>query len=46
MYRSEAEGRKAFLDWVREDYQEERLRAAFKAGALAAFINDRILVRE
>jgi protein tyrosine/serine phosphatase len=46
MYRREAEGRKPFLDWVREDYQEDRLRAAFKAGALAAFINDRILVRE
>jgi protein tyrosine/serine phosphatase len=46
MYRREAEGRKAFLDWVREDYQEERLRAAFKAGALASFINDRILIRE
>ena len=46
MYRREAEGRKSFLDWVREDYQEDRLRAAFKAGALASFINDRLLVRE
>jgi protein tyrosine/serine phosphatase len=46
MYRREAEGRKPFLDWVREDYHEDRLRTAFKAGALASFINDRLLVRE
>jgi protein tyrosine/serine phosphatase len=46
MYRREAEGRKPFLDWVREDYHEDQLRAAFKAGALASFINDKILVRE
>jgi protein tyrosine/serine phosphatase len=46
MYCREAEGRKPFLDWVREDYHEDRLRAAFKAGALASFINDKLLVRE
>lgn len=41
----EAKG-KTFLDWVREDYSEDALRAAFKANALAGFINDKILVRE
>jgi hypothetical protein len=34
------------LDWVREDYSEEALRAGYKANALAGFITDRVLVRE
>jgi protein tyrosine/serine phosphatase len=45
-YAREAEGRKNFLDWVREDYDENTLRAAFKAGKLAGFVNDRVLGRE
>ncbi len=45
-YRREAEGRKPFLDWVREDYSEEALRAAHKPRTLAGFINDRLLARE
>jgi len=45
-YAREAEGRKPFLDWVRDDYDENALRAAYKAGALAGFINDRLLARE
>jgi protein tyrosine/serine phosphatase len=45
-YARDAEGRKPFLDWVREDYDETALRAAYKAGALAGFINDRLLARE
>jgi len=46
-YAREAEGRKNFLDWVREDYDEVLLRAAFKkSGAVAGFINDRLLRRE
>jgi protein tyrosine/serine phosphatase len=45
-YAREAEGRKDFLDWVREDYDENALRAAFKAGKLAGFVNDRVLRRE
>ena len=45
-YQREGEGRKPFLDWVREDYSEDALRASHKAGALAGFINDKILVRE
>jgi protein tyrosine/serine phosphatase len=45
-YAREAEGRKRFLDWVREDYDEAALRAAYKSGGIAGFINDRILARE
>jgi protein tyrosine/serine phosphatase len=45
-YRREAEGRKGFLDWVREDYSEQELRENFRAGALAGFVNDRVLGRE
>jgi protein tyrosine/serine phosphatase len=47
LYATTAEGKKPFLDWVREDYDEVSLRAAYKqAGGIANFINDRILVRE
>jgi protein tyrosine/serine phosphatase len=45
-YARDGEGKKPFLDWVREDYSEDALRAAFKAGTIAGFINDKILVRE
>jgi len=46
-YARDAEGKKPFLDWVRDDYDENRLRAAFnKPGTIASFINDRILSRE
>lgn len=53
MYEAEGGGR-PFLDWVREDYQEQVLRDRFAAGraerrvgrALARFINDRLLARE
>jgi hypothetical protein len=45
-YQRDGEGRKAFLDWVREDYSEAALRAAFKSNALAGFVTDRILARE
>jgi protein tyrosine/serine phosphatase len=40
------EGRKPFLDWVREDYDEMGLRRDFVAGGLASFVNDRLLARE
>jgi protein tyrosine/serine phosphatase len=42
----EAEGRKRFLDWVREDYDEVALRRDFHANGLASFINDWVLVHE
>ncbi len=46
MYASEAEGKKPFLDWVRDDYHEERLRAAFHPSRAASLLNDRVLARE
>jgi protein tyrosine/serine phosphatase len=46
LYQRTAEGEKLFLDWVREDYDEEELRAAFRAGRVAEFINGKLLRRE
>ena len=46
LYAREAEGRRPFLDWVRDGYDEQRLRDNFRAGGLSSFINDRLLVRE
>jgi protein tyrosine/serine phosphatase len=45
-YATVAEGRIAFLDWVRDEYDETALRQNFRAHGLSSFINDRILVRE
>ena len=45
-FAAQAEGRKPFLKWVRDDYREEDLRQAFRAGGLASFVNDRLLHRE
>ncbi|MBN8890301.1 MAG: protein tyrosine phosphatase [Acetobacteraceae bacterium SCN 69-10] len=45
-YAAVAEGRKPFLDWVREDYDEAALRAGFVAHGLASFLTDRVLIRE
>ena len=45
-YATTAEGRLPFLDWVRDEYDEDRLRADFHANGLASFINDRVLLRE
>jgi protein tyrosine/serine phosphatase len=45
-YQREGEGRKPFLDWVREDYDEAALRRNFHANGLASFINDWVLVHE
>jgi protein tyrosine/serine phosphatase len=42
----EAEGRKPFLDWVRDDYDEMSLRREFRAGAMGNFLNDKLLRRE
>ncbi len=46
LYQRQAEGRKPFLDWVREDYDEAALRRDFRANGLASFINDWVLVHE
>lgn len=45
-YAHDGEGRKPFLDWVREDYDRDALRRDFHANRLASFINDRVLFRE
>jgi hypothetical protein len=45
-YAEVAEGRKEFLDWVRDDYDEQALRETFHAHGLSSFINDRVLRRE
>ena len=45
-YAAVAEGRKPFLDWVREDYDENDLRATFRAHGLSSFLNDRVFARE
>ncbi len=46
LYARTGEGRLPFLDWVREEYDEMGLRAAFTAGGLATFLNDSVLRRE
>ena len=46
LYQREAEGRKPFLDWVRQDYDEAALRKDFHANGLASFINDWVLAHE
>lgn len=45
-YQREGEGRKPFMDWVRDDYDEVALRRDFKANGLASFINDWVLAHE
>lgn len=45
-YQREGEGRKPFLEWVREDYDEAALRRDFHANGLASFINDWVLAHE
>ena len=45
-YQATGEGRKPFLDWLREDYDAQALRRDFRAHGLSSFINDRILRRE
>jgi hypothetical protein len=46
LYARTGEGRKPFLDWVREDYDEVALRASFRAHGLSTFLNDFVLARE
>ena len=45
-YRAEAEGRIAFLDWVRDEYDEAALKRDFVAGRLSSFLTDKVLRRE
>ncbi len=46
LYQRSGEGKKPFLQWVREDYDEVALKAAYKAGRVAEFINATVLGRE
>jgi hypothetical protein len=45
-YQREGEGRKPFLDWVRDDYDETLLRQDFHSNGLASFVNDWVLAHE
>jgi protein tyrosine/serine phosphatase len=45
-YQREGEGRKSFLDWLDQDYDEAALRRDFHANGLASFINDWVLAHE
>ena len=45
-YQAQGEGRVAFLDWVRDEYDEDALRRDFRASGIASFLNDRVLRRE
>ncbi len=46
LYATRAEGRLAFLDWVRDEYDEDELRASFRAGNISTFVVNRLLARE
>ena len=45
-YAAEGEGRIPFLDWVRTEYDEHKLKRDFVAGGLASFVTDQVLRRE
>ena len=45
-YQRDGEGRKHFLDWLEQDYDEAALRRDFHANGLASFINDWVLAHE
>ncbi len=45
-YQREAEGRLPFLDWVRDEYEEDVLKRDFVAGRLSSFVNNAVLRRE
>ena len=45
-YAAVAEGRVPFIDWVRDEYDEQGLRDRFRANGLASFVTDHVLRRE
>ena len=45
-YQATGEGRRPFIEWVRDEYDEAAVRARFKAHGLATFLNDAVLRRE
>ncbi len=46
MYAADGEGRRPFLDWVREEYDEAALRRRFRPWRVAGFVTDSVLRRE
>ena len=46
LYAARAEGRLPFIDWVRDEYDEDALRRDFVANGLASFVTDHVLRRE
>ena len=46
LYATTGEGRLPFLDWVRDEYDESRLRQNFASSGIASFFNDQVLRRE
>ena len=46
LYAATGEGRKPFIDGVRDDYDEAALRASFRPWRVFTFLNDRLLRRE
>lgn len=46
LYQHTAEGRLPFMTWVREEYDEDALRQAYRAGRFSSFLNDTLLRRE
>jgi protein tyrosine/serine phosphatase len=46
LYRTQAEGRVGFLDWVMREYDERALRHNFDYGRLSNFLNDVVFRRE
>ena len=45
-YQEEAEGRLPFLHWIETEYDEQRLKKDFTAGAFSSFMIDHVLKRE
>jgi protein tyrosine/serine phosphatase len=45
-YQREGEGKKPFLDWLRDDYDEVALKRDFHANGLASFIDGWVLAHE
>lgn len=45
-YQAVGEGRIGFVDWVRDEYDDDAVRRSFRAQGLAKFANDAVLRRE
>ena len=45
-YQATGEGRLPFINWVRDEYDEDTVRTNFRAHGLARFVTDTLLLRE